>query len=91
VSGNRLKVASSVLTPVAKPEPVVGHRNINTPMGSSMLPCIFDEPAPDIRVAVEIEALSRRVGVRRFRRARALGPTQPIPQQSDERRQGDAE
>jgi uncharacterized Zn-binding protein involved in type VI secretion len=36
VSGIRLKVASSILTPVAKPRSVIGHRNINTPMGSSL-------------------------------------------------------
>jgi hypothetical protein len=36
VSGICLKVVSSVSTPVAKPRPVIGHRNINTPMGSSL-------------------------------------------------------
>jgi hypothetical protein len=36
VSGIRSKVASSVLTPVAKARPVVGHRNINTPICPSL-------------------------------------------------------
>ena len=58
VSGIRLKVASSVLTPVAKPRPVVGHRNINTPMGSShTLRRISQEPAAGFGVTVEVNAL----------------------------------
>jgi hypothetical protein len=45
VSGNRLKVVSSVLTPAAKPRPVVGQRNINIPMGSSH---IWDRAVPKL-------------------------------------------